>query len=158
MKLILATLVICAIVVYVYMDYDNIKARWFPDEKKTTEVLKVEEPPESAVPVKIKKEPEMNTKFKEGEMVFLNATVGDLMGWKQNTVPGWATYDGSPNEANQRVQANFEHGSEVKIVKVGIGREGKTWYYVRTSSGFPLAGWVEEKYVSKEEPPRRSTR
>jgi len=158
MKTILGTLIICVIVVYVYLDYDNIKARYFGGGNPKPEV-KIEQKKEiKEAPKENNTEEARKTKFKKEEIVYINAMAGDLMAWQQTNVPAWATYDGSPYERNQRVKTYFEHRDEVKIISVEIGRGGKAWYYVRLPEGFPIAGWVEEKYLSKEDPPRRSTR
>ena len=155
MKVIIGTLIICLIVVYVYIDYDNIKAKLFGDNKEK-EITRIEE---SKVKDGIGESKEIKTaketKFKEDEELYINASVGDLMSWEQNRVPAWITYDGSANSESQRVIDYFNHREIVKVIKVVIGEGGKVWYYVRTPKGFPISGWVEEKYLSKEAPLRR---
>ena len=155
MKVIIGTLIICLIVVYVYIDYDNIKAKLL-GENKQNEITRIEESKvqnEIGASKKIKSEKE--TKFKEGEELYINASVGDLMAWGQNRVPAWITYDGSSNADSQRVIDYFNHREIVKVIRALIGEGGKSWYYVRTPKGFPISGWVEEQYLSKNPPKRR---
>ena len=156
MKLIIATLIICAIVVYVYFDYENLKSKYLGlNDKSALSESKETEKNENTTEKLTADKTESETKYKVGEELYIDASVGDLIAWQQNRIPAWVTYDGSPNDDSQRVKDYYNHRDIVKVIKTAIGKGGKTWYYVRTPTGFPISGWVEEQYLSKNPPKRR---
>jgi hypothetical protein len=155
--LVLVTFLLAAIGVYVYIDYNNLK-NWVygtQDEVVVEQAIPpVQIPRNTSAPKQIKPE----TKFKVGETVYVNASVGDQVGFESNDAPLWRTYDGSENEEYQDIKDYVPHRYEVKIERVEIGTGGKAWYKIITATGLPLSGWIEEKYLSRDLPERRHGR
>ena len=161
MRVILVTIVITAIALWVYNDYDNIK-KWFKQEK--TAPVKFEEIPDekpeqqSPPPQSVMEVPNPNTKYKEDDIVYIDAIAGDTLGFENNVVELWVTYDGSIVDDKQRVIKVVDHRVKCRVLKSVIGRNDETWYRVKTLTSFQATGWVREKFLSSELPKRRKGR
>ena len=155
MRLILVTLILASIIVYVYINYDDVKC-WITGENPHQDAIEqtIEEP-NHAKRVKINEPKEPQTKFQPGDVVYIDTSVGDTIKWHQHEAPLWKTYDGSDQEEFQNTNVSLPHRIKVKVVKSAQGAENKTWYYIRTAKGLPTSGWVQEQYLSEKLPKRR---
>ncbi|MBU1022638.1 hypothetical protein KKB99_00030, partial [bacterium] len=146
---------LAALGVYVYIDYDNVKC-WITGQERVKTIEKSDESEYSPPKEIVKKEiPKQENKFKVGDVVYVDASVGDHIIWKQNMVPLWKTYDGSEHEEYQKVTNEIPHRLQVRITRCEKGRDDIFWYYVRTAKGLPTEGWIIEKYLSEKLPKRR---
>lgn len=153
----IVTFLIAAISVYVYIDYDNLK-NWVYGTQEEVVVEQAPPPVQIQKQNTVPKQTKPETKFKAGETVYINAAVSDQVGFEANDAPLWRTYDGSENDEYQDIKGYAPHRLKVEITRVEIGEGGKTWYKIITTSGLPLSGWIEEKYLSRELPDRRRVR
>jgi hypothetical protein len=154
---VLVTFLLAAICVYVYIDYDNLK-NWVYGTQNEVVVEKAVQPVQIPKQNTAPKPNKPETNFKVGEIVYINASISDQVGFEANDAPLWLTYDGSENDEYQDIKDYVPHRLKVQIQRVETGKGGKTWYKIITASGLPISGWIEEKYLSRELPDRRRVR
>ena len=75
----------------------------------------------------------------------------DVLGWGEEEISLYFTYDGSSLDGKQAVTGTLENGQAVHILESAHGKGG-LWYRISTVENFSRRGWVPARYVVGHKP------